>query len=619
MATVKASVLCNGRDLNFYSLNLDQKFNWHHTFKIMISSESIEGKKSINIDKSVEYLGEIVDIEITSINKLEGKGLNFKGIITAVNIDRTFTGDNMIVLSGYSPTYLLEDGKGCESFEEMNGGDIFGSITGNYPGNLLNTQKNPNNNRIFPYHTKYKETNYEYLSRIADTNGEWLYYNGKNFVFGKIEDVNNFDIVLGRDLSSYEYGVSMKSSLFNYITYDYEKNENHEKDSNSTKPSWLDKYGKDAQKMGDQHFPAKHKHPVTFDVTLNSDLNDQVKIQREALLSNSTMFTGESTNPSIMVSSNVGITASGSFLNRFRVINVSHYVDASKNYTNSFEALPLTVAAPPVNKNVYLPKAERQMAIVKKHDDDKGMGRVRVQMFWQTGSEMTPFIRVATSSSGDDRGMYFVPEEGDQVILDFEYGNPDRPYVAATTYHGKAKSTWQCGENKNNLKAIKTRSGHTILLDDTDGKEIIHIHDKKENEIIIDTDKETITIKALKNINIEAGEDIVMKAGKNIKMTASEENIEMEAKKNLEVKAEANVEFTATKKFINKAMDIEAKATKGFKMSGLDVEAKGSKGLKLSGAQSELKGSATCDVKGLKVSVGATAMAELKGAIVKIN
>lgn len=611
MATVKASVLCNGRDLNFYSLSLEQKHNWHHTFKIFISSESIEGKKSINIDKSSEYLGEIVDIEINSIMNLEGDGLQFKGIVTAVNIDRTHAGDNLIVLSGYSPTYLLEDGPGCASFEDMKGADIFNTVTGDYPSNLLQTKKNANNSKKFAYHTKYKETNYEYLSRLADTNGEWLYFNGKNFVYGKIEDVNSFDIVLGRDLSSYEYGVCMKSSLFNYITYDYEKNENHEKDSSSVKPGWLDKYGKDAQKAGDQHFPAKHKYPLAVDVTLDKDLKDQAKIKRESLLSDVTTFTGESTNPSIMVSSNIGITAGGSFVNRFRVINVSHYIDASKNYTNSFEALPVSVAAPPVNKRVKLPQAERQIAIVKKHDDDKGLGRIRAQMFWQTGSEMTPFIRVATGHSGDDRGIFFTPEEGDQVILDFEYGNPDRPYVAGTSYHGKAKSKWQCGDKKNYLKAIKTKSGHTILFDDTDGEEKIHIHDKKENEIIIDTKEETITIKALKDIVFDAGRDFKVTAGNNIIMEAKKDNIEMKAQKNIEIEA--------TKKLIQKAMDVESKATKGYKMSGLDVEAKASKGLELKGTLTKLEGSGTCDVKGAKVAVQGSAMAELKAAVVKIN
>jgi len=615
MATVKASVLCNGRDLNFYSLSLDQKYNWHHSFKITMSAESIEGKNAVNIDKSKEYLGKIVDITIESTMKVDGDGLVFKGIITAVNIDRTFASDNVIVLSGYSPTYLLEDGRGCTSFEKMKGADIFGKITGDYPGNLLNTQKNEQTSRKFEYHVKYKETNYEYLSRLADTNGEWLYYNGKNFVYGKIKDVNQLDIVLGKDLTAFEYGITMKPSKFEYLTYDYTKNSYHEVKSKSFKPGWLDNYGKAAKSAGDDHFPGGHKFPVAFDIKEESDLKKQMEIRKSAILSDASIFAGESTNPSIMVSTNVGVTANGSFINRFRVINVSHYIDASKNYTNSFEALPLSTTSPPINKYVYMPKAEKQVAIVKDNKDKDGLGRVRVQMNWQTGDEQTPWLRVATGHAGGKRGIYFIPEEGDEVIVDHEFDNPIRPFVSATTFHGKASSDRQCGKKKNNLKAIITRSGHTILLDDTNGKEMIHIHDKKENEIIIDTKEETITFKALKNIVIDAGQDITLKAGKNIFMEANKENVEITAQKDIKIESKMGGLEQKTMK------DIVAKSGKDLKMSAqVGAEMKANTSLKLSGnASAEIKSSGMMDVKGTKTSVQGAALAELKAAIVKIN
>jgi len=202
MATVSVNVICDGKKLNVHNLSVDQKINWHHSFRIAVASETLEGKKAINIDNSVELLGKTVEIEIVSKRKLSGDGLNFKGIVTSVHIDRTFAEDNLIILSGYSPTYLLEDGLGCQSFEEQKGDKIFKDIVSNYPSNLLNPTASGNYSTPIPYVVRFKETNYQFLNRLAAMYGEWLYYNGKDFIYGQIQETNEVEISLGTDLQS---------------------------------------------------------------------------------------------------------------------------------------------------------------------------------------------------------------------------------------------------------------------------------------------------------------------------------------------------------------------------------------------------------------------------------
>ncbi len=93
----------------------------------------------LSIDKSIDLVGKTVEVALERV----GGELNFKGIITTVHIDRTYTGDNLIVFGGYSPTYMLEDGAGTKSFEEKDIKSIVNEILGKYSQNLLGSQIDP--------------------------------------------------------------------------------------------------------------------------------------------------------------------------------------------------------------------------------------------------------------------------------------------------------------------------------------------------------------------------------------------------------------------------------------------------------------------------------------------
>ena len=120
-----------------------------------------------------------------------------------------------------------------------------------------------------------------------------------------------------------------------------------------------------------------------------------------------------------------------------------------------------------------------EIAEVVANDDPKKQGRIQVRFFWQkTLGEQTPWLRVQTPDAGvltdksGNRGFQFIPEVGDQVMVSFEQGNPHRPYVSGSMYHGK-----NAKEVSNNVRSITTKSGSTIVFDDNDGKERITIKD----------------------------------------------------------------------------------------------------------------------------------------------
>nr|WP_281170738.1 phage baseplate assembly protein V [Aequorivita capsosiphonis] len=154
--------------------------------------------------------------------------------------------------------------------------------------------------------------------------------------------------------------------------------------------------------------------------------------------------------------------------------------------------------------------------------DPDGMGRIKVQFAWQKKfGGITPWLRIVTPHSGGEKGFHFIPEIDEEVLVGFEGGNAERPYVMGSLYHGSHRpESWKT--KLNDVKAIRTRSGHTIELNDTDGQEFITITDKNKNLITIDTASNSMTITALenmtlnsKNLDINVQESMNISVGEN--------------------------------------------------------------------------------------------------------
>lgn len=114
-------------------------------------------------------------------------------------------------------------------------------------------------------------------------------------------------------------------------------------------------------------------------------------------------------------------------------------------------------------------------ALVTDIGDPDGQGRVRIQLPWSPDSGDASYEawgRLATLMAGADRGTWFIPDVGDEVLVMFEGGDPRRPYVLGGLWNGAdapPESMDSAGEN--NIKTIKSRNGVTITLDDSQGTE----------------------------------------------------------------------------------------------------------------------------------------------------
>ncbi|HET6229196.1 MAG TPA: type VI secretion system Vgr family protein, partial [Longimicrobiaceae bacterium] len=190
------------------------------------------------------------------------------------------------------------------------------------------------------------------------------------------------------------------------------------------------------------------------------------------------------------------------------LVRVTHRFDGQQ-YANEFAATPwaaYTHARRPPRRTVE----GCATAEVTANLDPKGLGRVRVRYRWQDVGRETGWVRVAVPHAGNQRGTIFIPEVGDEVLVAFEHGDPERPFVLGALWNGKDAAP-QTAE----VKRIVTRSGNTIQLTDTGGKEVVEIfsaHGKCLVQLANDVGgKPTLTLHSEGDLSIEAVGEIRLK------------------------------------------------------------------------------------------------------------
>jgi type VI secretion system secreted protein VgrG len=156
-------------------------------------------------------------------------------------------------------------------------------------------------------------------------------------------------------------------------------------------------------------------------------------------------------------------------MGRYRIVELTHRIEVSGGYANSFKGIPASMEYIPT-EDMRMPVAHAMLAEVTDNADPENSGRVQVQFAWQKSrNKTTNWIRVRSLDAGSsetvskNRGFVFVPEIGDQVMVDFELGDPCRPYVSGSMFH---KNNSEGGNTDNHIKTIVTRSGHTLEFND---------------------------------------------------------------------------------------------------------------------------------------------------------
>lgn len=528
---VATKVTVKGEEQKFVSLHLRQGFNRHHTFTVVVNYLSPNNTFQQTPEKFIDYIGETASISF--VHRQTGESYDFEGIITQVEMVGSMGETGGVAIHGTSPTILYENNRTLDSWMDQSLSTIIKEATQEY--GKVNLVSNPKYAAPIPYMAQYNESVFDFMNRLSALYGEWFYYDGTKVYFGKPDRDNTEKIVYDMDLEEVRLVANLvpgKSARYDYVA---QENKQHNADT-PAKPDGMNDLQSIAHSCSEKAYTAKTTSAADPHVTDKAELDEQMRIVKNASGANLLNIKGIGKTCRIRIGEIIDVSFPDRMklppLGKFRIVGIEHEVRRDGHYSNSFVGVPdgtVHIPVPDVKRPLALP----ELATVKENNDDKGQGRVKVAFDWQKNGKTTNWIRVQTPNAGvsgavsKNRGWVFVPEVGDQVMVSYEHGNPDRPYVTGSVFHsGSGKG----GDKDNKVKSIITRSGNAIVFDDETGS--IVITDQTGKQLIMLDGTDAITVMAKKSITLtNEAESVIVMDDKSIGLQA--DTIALEGRKSV--------------------------------------------------------------------------------------
>jgi uncharacterized protein involved in type VI secretion and phage assembly len=164
------------------------------------------------------------------------------------------------------------------------------------------------------------------------------------------------------------------------------------------------------------------------------------------------------------------------------------------------------------------------IGIVTDNRDPEDQGRVKVRFPWMSSDQTSDWVRVVIPGGGAERGFAWLPEINDEVLIGFELGDMQYPYVLGGLWNGRdqpPESNTACiKDHKVQQRIIRSRSGHRIILNDDANEGGIIIEDRNGNRIRLDSQEDTATIQVHGDLTLKAEGTLTLDA-MELKLNAS--------------------------------------------------------------------------------------------------
>lgn len=569
---------------------VDQSLELPGMFTIELQDASLEW-----VDHSLLDLGKSVEIKMGQSGEGgDTEGTLIKGEITSLEPHFSAQGDTTVLVRGYDKSHRLHRGRKTRTFLRQTDSDVVQTVASE---SGLSVDADATNVR-HEYLLQSNQTNMEFLRERARRIGYQVFVIDDKLYFKKGDATQGEGPELRRDQNLLRF-----------------------------RPVW--KSARQADKIKVRGWDPKQKSVIAAEDSPNSRLNQGGMSQTGAAatsrafgatetvvvdlpvfsmdeakaiatgLSNDVarnFITAEglaSGDPRIKAGSTVRLTGLGTRFNGSYYVTSATHTYGRTGYETHFSISgrqPQTLSHL-LGSNGGDDQSRGRMrgvvtAVVTNVNDADGLGRVKVKYEWLGTNIESDWMRMAVPMAGPEMGFYYLPEVNDEVLVAFEHGDVHHPYILGALWNNHDKppkpSSAVVKGGKVVERIVKSRSGHLVILDDTDGKEQIIIRDKTgKNEIVIDSVKNSMTIKVDGDFLVDARGKITLN---------SMADMTLESKANGKIKTTGN-------------LNAEATGNGTFKSTGQ---------LNLEGTTSTVKGNAQLTLQG-------GAMAELKAAVVKIN
>ncbi|MDR2236457.1 MAG: phage baseplate assembly protein V [Chryseobacterium sp.] len=532
---VGLEIHANGQPVHhFKHFRLTQSAVRHHEFEIILAHDSLENPQTPNLEDAHKLLGKRLTATFTYKDVDDTPNRSFVGVISHVSFSREKTSLGDIVLKGYSPTILLDGASHTQSFggdQPVNMGIIAREvIRQGIDDSEFDVIVDTNDHSQILYSSQYDETHYNYLARMAEAYGEQFFYDGYVLHFGQVPKSGNQHIQLIEGSNVSDVKIALVAVHTQPQLYGYNSRENEKLTSGTTSIQHLGDMAKTAYRNNGKIYKTPSLKVAPIRAVTHLDVEYSQKSLSGSKAVEVMNVSGETSIPFLYPGCVADIQIREQDSNKTRhlttlmITQTTHEVNARGLYTGSFEAIAEGTGYMP-QPEFHVSRPEPQIATVISNTDPEGQGRVKVRFDWQLNNT-TDFIRMMSPDAGgtdqitQNRGYVAVPEVGDQVMVNFQHGHPDRPFVMGAMFHG---GTGLGGGVNNHMRSLQTKSGIRILMNDDEKS--VNIIDPSGNNYLMDG-QGNISLSAPNNITLNAGGNLDINVGKNmntaVQMNSSE-------------------------------------------------------------------------------------------------
>ena len=531
----------------------------------------------------------------------------FNGEVVAQEIDASPTGTPYITIRAYDKRHRLMRGRKIKVFKDVKDSDNFSSVAG--AAGL--TASATATSEVYPWILQNNETDLEFLNRRAARIGMEVMMDGTTLKMRKPTlTVDSASVEWGKDLLDCKVRLNTSNQVNSVTVRGWDVATKQAIVGTSSSSTFKPTYGlaKDGAALSSSFGSSNVMYNVYRPVTTQSEANLVAAAIHDDINGRAVQLQGRCFgNSAIKVGTRLEIKGVGTNYNgKYYITSCTHRFDIEGYFTyfesngkNTNSIIELTNQLNERGSGGMVGPIIGLVSNVNSEDD--GKGQVKVKYPTLGDNIESDWVRLVSPMSGGTRGILFMPEVNDEVLVAFENGDISRPFVLGAVWNGTDKppltgSSNQAG-GKIKERTIHTVSGHKLTFNDSDDAPGITIVDKTtKNKIYIDSTNN--------KISIESDGDMLLKA--KTKMTIEAADLDITVTNKITQKG-GQVDFQST------STDISIKASTDLKLEGgTNFAAKGAIGAKVEGVNLELKGSATGKLDG-------GGMTEIKGGLIKLN
>jgi uncharacterized protein involved in type VI secretion and phage assembly len=467
----------------------------------------------------------------------------FEGLVRGVETEYEMAGGCVLYYHGIGWSYLLDVTRNSQIFLKMSPSRIAKDLLGSRAGEV----KISGGELTL---AQYAETDWSQLHRLVDRHGCFLRVAG-----GKVDVLDKFSsdtcpLTWREEGSLYLFRTvgRIYECAIHGVNYDRADAKSKELRGVGCDPPAEESLGA-LRGATDQGSKENQLADALYDKFLSGDhdkFEDELKLEAKRRRIHACTAYGESRDASVPIGGKVEIKGQIETTGTYGVYKLEHLWQPHAGYSNRFWCMPFQIyldevrPAPsvirekPLASQAVLPAEPPApapiqaaapaisgrnfgvyIARVLDNVDPMDAARVKVQFPWEAGASESNWAPVAMPHAGGGRGMYFMPEIGDEVLVAFEQGDPNRPVVLGSLWNGNdppPNDGLHGDEQSNNdIKRIVTKSGNRVVMDDMDGQETIVVATPQHIRISMFEGDQTLLIHSDGDINIHAGGTVHIK------------------------------------------------------------------------------------------------------------